>query len=429
MKVAIIGTGIAGNVASYHLSKSHDITVFEANNYIGGHTHTHQMQVDGQTLAVDSGFIVFNHRTYPNFVQLLRELQVPWQMSDMSFSVRSVRKHSSQTNLEYNGTNLNGLFAQRSNLLRPSFHQMLREIFRFNRESVLLLDKEESTLTFGEFLREGKYSQQFIDNYIIPMGAAIWSTSPELMLEFPAQFFIRFFDNHGMLTIDDRPDWYVIEGGSSAYVEKLTATFRDRIRLSCPVERVWRFPNRVEIESRFGRESFDAVFFACHSDQALRLLAEPSDLEQQLLSAFPYQKNHALLHSDPAVMPRRQRAWASWNYYVPAEQTGKPMLSYHMNRLQSLPCQQPFFVTLNAPEQVAYGLVHKELSYDHPLFTPEGVKAQPRQAELNGGDRTFYCGAYWRYGFHEDGVVSALNALEHFNDWQQHQQRDLRRLG
>ncbi|WIO74834.1 FAD-dependent oxidoreductase [Porticoccaceae bacterium LTM1] len=424
MKVAIIGTGISGNVMAYHLCAEHQVTVFEANDYVGGHTHTHEIEVGNQTLAVDSGFIVFNRKTYPNFVHLLRQLGVEWQESCMSFSVRCER-----SGLEYNGTNMNGLFAQRRNLLNPAFYRFLSEIIRFNRESIALLNLPNESLTFGEFLRDGGYSQRFIDSYIIPMGAAIWSTSAELMLKFPAQFFIRFFDNHGMLSIDERPQWYVIKGGSKEYVKKLCGPFADRIRLNCPVTSVRRFSDRVEITSRDGVEAFDVVIFACHSDQALILLSDPDETELKILSAFPYQKNTALLHSDVSVMPTRRRAWASWNYRVRGDGVAKPIVSYHMNRLQSLPVKQNFFVTLNDNERINPKLVLRELTYHHPLFTVPGIAAQKRHREINGVNRTFFAGAYWRYGFHEDGVVSALDTLEHFRQWRANEQLSLRRMG
>ncbi len=413
MKIAVVGTGIAGNVASYYLSKEHDVTVFEANDYIGGHSHTHDLQVGGETIAVDSGFIVFNHKTYPGFVKLLRELQVPWQESDMSFSV-----HCERNGFEYNGTSLNTLFAQRSNFLRPGFYRMLKNVLRFNREAVEFLKHDKDAITLGEFLRDGGYSQKFVNHYILPMGAAIWSTTPGLMLEFPARFFIRFFHHHGMLSVDDRPQWYVIKNGSRSYVQKLAAPFANNVRLSTPVNKVWRYHDRVEIDSKNGRDVFDCVFFACHSDQALKILADSSPNEQRVLGAMPYQPNLALLHSDASVMPDRKLAWASWNYRIPGQDDSKPVVTYYMNRLQRLATKKRLFVTLNAPERVDESCVYREMVYHHPLFTRAGIAAQSQQSAINGHNRSFYVGAYWGYGFHEDGVASAMQALEHFNEWQ-----------
>lgn len=423
MKVAVIGTGIAGNVAAHHLHRDHDITVFEANDYIGGHTCTVDVVTDHGNLPVDTGFIVFNNRTYPNFVRLLDELDVPSQDSEMSFSVKQAAP-----DFEYNGSNLDGLFAQRSNLLRPSFIRMIREILRFNREAPAWLESEDKSTTLGEYLVAGNYSAWFKQRYLIAMGAAIWSAKSDEMLAMPAHFFIRFFLNHGLLSLGDRPTWKVISGGSREYVNKLVAAHRDRIRLNCPVESVSRFADHVVVAAH-GQpaESFDAVFMACHSDQALRLLADPSDDEQEVLGAIRYQHNQAILHMDNSVMPVRRRAWASWNYHLSADGDERATLTYHMNRLQRLGAGQDYFVTLNSCRDIDAAKVIREVAYDHPVFTMEAVSAQQRKAEIDGANRTYFCGAYWRYGFHEDGVISALSALSKFNevqgDAQQHLQR------
>ena len=419
MKIAIVGTGIAGNVAAYHLKQRHDITVYEANSYIGGHTNT----VDVDSLPIDTGFIVFNDRTYPNFIKLLDELGVDSLASEMSFSVRREKP-----SLEYNGSNINGLFAQRRNALRPSFIRMIRDILRFNREAPEFLDRNDFTLTLGQFLAEGGYGEEFANDYLVPMGAAIWSAEPVVMAEMPAHFFIRFFKNHGLLSLDDRPVWRVIRGGSREYVSRLVASHRDRIRLNCPVQSVTRLPDRVIVKAEgCAAESFDAVFMACHSDQALSMLRDPTKTEQAVLGAIPYQPNVAVLHTDATLMPRRRNAWASWNYHLPRTANERVTLTYHMNRLQRLDCPEQYFVTLNSPELIDPSKVLRTVDYAHPVFTAEGVKAQARQAELNGSKRTYFCGAYWRYGFHEDGVVSALNAIEHFeqeiDDAQQYFQR------
>jgi predicted NAD/FAD-binding protein len=421
MKIAIVGTGIAGNVAAWQLHAGHAITVYEAAERIGGHTHTHRVEQAGRCYDVDTGFIVFNDRTYPRFLALLSELGVASQPGSMSFSVRCER-----TGLEYNGTTLNTLFAQRRNLLRPSFLRMMRDILRFNREAPTLLSEPGGELPLGELLARGRYGAAFVDHYIVPMGAAIWSTDPLSMLRFPARFFVRFLHNHGMLTVNDRPAWRTIRGGSARYVEKLTAPFRDRIRLNTPVERIRRVPGGVILKARDCEpQRYDAVFLACHSDQALALLADPSVAEREVLGAIPYQRNEAVLHTDVRLLPRRRLAWAAWNYHALAE-PGRPVaLTYNMNILQQLDAPTPFLVTLNRSDAIDPARVIRTLSYDHPLFTPASVAAQARQRELNGPLRTYYCGAWWRNGFHEDGVVSALQALEHFR--QDHAQRDLHR--
>ena len=384
MKIAVIGSGIAGNVAAWHLNRTHDITMYEAGAHVGGHTHTHEVEQAGQRYNVDTGFIVFNDWTYPNFIRLLDELGVASQPSAMSFSVRA-----ESSGLEYNGTSLNTLFAQRRNLLRPSFWRMIRDILRFNREAPALLAGSGDDLSLGDYLAQQRYSCEFVDHYIIPMGAAIWSTDPVTMQRFPARFFVRFFHNHGMLSVDQRPQWRVIRGGSARYVERLTAPFRDRIRLNTPVEWIRRLPDRVLVKARgLETERYDAVFMACHSDQALRLLADPSPLEHDVLGAIPYQENEAVLHTDTRLLPRSRRAWAAWNYHVLPEARERVALTYNMNILQSLEAPTPFLVTLNHSDTIDPARIIKRVSYHHPLFTPAGVAAQARQTEVNGPLRT-----------------------------------------
>ena len=411
MKIAIVGTGIAGNVAARRLQAAgHDLTVFEALGHVGGHTHTHEVEQAGRRYAVDTGFIVFNDWTYPNFIALLDELGVASQESAMSFSVRDERD-----GLEYNGTTLNTLFAQRLNLVRPRFLGMVRDILRFNREAPALLGTPGGEIPLGEVLRAGGYGRAFVEQYIVPMGAAIWSTDAATMQAFPAKFFIRFLLNHGMLSVDERPTWRVVKGGSARYVEKLVAPFRDRIRLRTPVEWIRRLPGQVVVKPRGGApEHFDALFLACHSDQALRLLADPSPAETEVLSAIPYQENEAVLHTDARLLPRKRLAWAAWNYHVLREDSRRVALTYNMNILQGLDAPEPFLVTLNRTDEIDPSKVLRRITYHHPLYTAAGVAAQARQAEINGPLRTFFCGAYWRNGFHEDGVVSALEALKHF---------------
>ncbi|MEQ1879904.1 MAG: FAD-dependent oxidoreductase [Burkholderiales bacterium] len=411
MKIAIVGSGIAGNVAAYHLCRNHDITVFEAAGHIGGHSHTHVVEQAGRNYAVDTGFIVFNDWTYPNFTKLLDELGVASQDSTMSFSVRD-----DTCRLEYNGTTLNTLFAQRFNLLRPSFLGMVRDILRFNREAPELLSRPGKEIGLGAFLDLGNYGKAFVDRYIVPMGAAIWSTDPRAMMDFPARFFVGFLQNHGMLSVNQRPTWRVIQGGSARYVEKLTHPFRNRIRLNCPVEWVRRFPGGVLVKSLArDAERFDAVFLACHSDQALRLLTDPSALESKVLSAIPYQENQAVLHTDTRMLPRKRLAWAAWNYHKSGRAGQRVALTYNMNILQGLDAPEPFLVTLNRDDEIDPVKVIRRIVYHHPLFTPAGVAAQARQTELNRGRNTYFCGAYWSNGFHEDGVASALEALKHFH--------------
>ncbi|MEY2855449.1 MAG: hypothetical protein RL030_2581 [Pseudomonadota bacterium] len=412
MRIAVIGTGIAGNVAAYRLCREHELTVYEAGGHVGGHAHTHTIEQAGRSLQVDTGFIVYNDWTYPRFVALLEELGIASRATAMSFSVRN-----DVTGLEYNGTTVNSLFAQRSNLLRPSFLAMVRDILRFNRHAPLLLRHKAGEIPLGELLQHHRYSRTFVDNYIVPMGAAIWSTSPGSMLSFPARFFVRFLMNHGMLSINDRPPWRTVAGGSARYVEKLTAPFRDRIRLNTPVEWIRRQPGSVLVKAR-GQEvaRFDAVFMACHSDQALRLLADPTAAEREVLGAIAYQRNEAVLHSDARLMPRRRLAWACWNYHSLSRGEGPLALTYNMNMLQGLDSPEPLLVTLNHGDAIDPARVILRTTYHHPVFTPAAVAAQARHRELNGYAGTYYCGAWWRYGFHEDGVVSALAALEHFGE-------------
>jgi predicted NAD/FAD-binding protein len=426
MKIAIIGSGIAGNTLAWNLHKQHDITLYEANSHIGGHTHTHDINYQGEQYTIDSGFIVFNYKTYPNFIHMLDSLDVPVKKSNMSFSVKC-----ELSGLEYNGNNLNSLFAQRRNLFKPKFHRMIRDILRFNKESINWLNSNsDSTLSLGEYLTINDYSKPFIENYIIPMGSAIWSSSYNQMMQFPAQFFIRFFSNHGLLNVVDRPDWYVIEGGSRAYVEKLTSKFRDKIRRNSPVKQVKRTPSHVSVYSETGgEETYDYVFFACHSDQALRLLQQPSDFEQKILGAFPYQKNDVLLHTDCSLLPRRKLAWAAWNYHRTDRSESPVAVTYNMNILQGINSPHTFCVTLNNSTVVNEDKILKHLSYDHPVFTPEGLAAQQQHSNLNGLNRSFYAGAYWGNGFHEDGVVSALQALNDFQEALRDTQQALRRAG
>ena len=419
MKIAIIGSGIAGNVAAYRLHREHEVTVFEAADHVGGHTHTHEIEHEGRPVAVDTGFIVCNDRTYPNFLALMAELGVELQPSDMSFSVQTA------SGIEYNGTSLNGLFAQQRNLVRPAFWRMIRDILRFNRNAPRLLRWRSDSLRLGEYLDAHGYSPQFVEHYILPMGAAIWSAGTASVRDFPARYFVRFFHNHGMLTVDDRPQWLTVRGGSARYVAKLTAGFRERIRLRTPVENVRRTPAGVLVKPAGGHaERFDRVFFACHSDQALRLLSDASQTEREVLGAIRYQRNDVVLHTDTRVLPRRKLAWAAWNYHQAA--SDRVAVTYNMNILQRLGSRTPLLVTLNMADCIERRHIIRQMSYEHPVFTPEAVAAQSRQQEINGADRAYFCGAYWGFGFHEDGVSSALAALELFREVE-HAQRAVHR--
>lgn len=429
MKIAVIGSGIAGNTLVWRLGHDHELTVYEAGDHLGGHTHTHSLTIEGSDLQVDSGFIVFNEKTYPNFISMLAQLGVEKQNTSMSFSV-----HCERTGFEYAGTSLDALFAQRKNLFKPGFYQLLRDILRFNREAPSLIQSNENTLKLGEYLAEGGYSEIFKRYYILPMGAAIWSQDIDAMLDFPALFFVQFFHNHGLLSVKNRPQWYVVKGGSKSYVDKIYQGFDGLVLLQTPVTRVVRHSDRVDIFSRDSKgarkDTFDAVFFACHADQALAMIANPSAEEKDILGRLPYQKNRAVLHTGNELLPERRNAWASWNYRIPPRQQGAATVTYHMNRLQSLPVATDVCVTLNPVAEIPQHQILAEMSYDHPVFTLEAIAAQARHKEVNGQHRSFFCGAYWRYGFHEDGVVSALNALDHFNQWvKDHENLPLRRTG
>jgi len=405
VRIAIIGTGISGLTAAYHLCAHHELTLFEAGSHIGGHTNTIAVELDGERHAIDTGFIVFNDWTYPNFTALLDELGVASQPTEMSFSVRCDR-----TDLEYNGSHLNGLFAQRRNLIRPSFHRMLRDILRFHREAPALLEEPNSEPTVGEYLEQKRYSREFAERYLLPMGSAIWSCPTAKFSQFPMRFIVEFYKNHGLLSISHRPTWRVICGGSKTYVAALTRSFRHAIRINAPVSRVQRQRDCVMVTSSGGRlESFDHVIFACHADQALRLLADPVDAEREILGTFPYERNIAVLHTDTSVLPRRKRAWAAWNYHIQGEDSSRATVSYNMNILQRISSRHVFCVTLNGEERIDPAKIIRRIVYEHPVYTTKRTIAQSRQSELLVSNRTSFCGAYWGNGFHEDGVRSGLD--------------------
>ena len=422
MKIAIIGTGIAGNVVAYRLQQDYEITVFESGAYVGGHTNTVDVYENDRPYAVDTGFIVFNDRTYPNFLRLLDEIGQESQPSEMSFSVQSA-----DGSIEYSGSSLNALFAQRRNILRPPFYRMIRDILRFNETALSDCDRLAESLALRAYLAENGYSAEFVDHYLVPMAAAIWSAEPVATLDMPAKFLVQFFANHGLLQISDRPVWRVIKGGSREYVDKLIAKHRDRIRLNSPVRSIRRVDDRVELHSTTGgREIFDYVFVACHSDQALSLMEDATYEEREVLGAIRYQTNEAILHIDESLMPKRRRAWAAWNYHIPRDSTRHVAVTYNMNILQGLAAENQYMVTLNNDQEIDHGKIIRRIRYEHPIYSRTSVAAQQRQADINC-DRTFFCGAYWRNGFHEDGVVSALNALGHFEERLSHGQLHLRR--
>lgn len=401
MRVAVVGTGVSGLVAAHLLQSRAELTIFEARDRIGGHVAT--VEVEGPTggaMAVDTGFIVYNRRNYPLFSRLLEDLGVETQPSDMSFSVRCDR-----TGLEYNGSTLRQLFSRRRNLLDPGFYRMLLDILRFNREAVGALENGAAQASLGEYVVSAGYSRRLAEHYLVPMGSALWSVPRSRVLDMPAAFFVRFFENHGMLTVDDRPEWRVVTGGSRRYVEALVRPFRPRIRTGASVQRVERTEDGVRVDGAL----FDHVVLACHSDQALALLADATPAERAILGALPYQENDVVLHTDTSVLPRRRRAWGSWNYWLKGGDDAPATVTYDMNLLQSLPGDTTYCVTLNATDAIDPETILHRTSYAHPVYTQAGFAAQKRYEEIGGAARrTHFCGAYWGYGFHEDGVRSGV---------------------
>ena len=414
MRIAIIGSGISGLVAARNLHAAHDLTVFEANDYAGGHTNTVSVNVSGEDHSVDTGFIVFNDRTYPNFCRLLQELNVESVATSMSFSVRA-----DEDNLEYSGSGLAGMFVQKRNLLRPGFYRMIRDILRFNREAQNVKDDTEDEQTVGDFLVQNRYSSQFARHYLLPMGAAIWSCPTGTFANFPIRFICEFYRNHGLLSLKNRPTWRVVKGGSRNYVQALTRPFRDRILLKTPVRSVVRGPECVVVETERGVNHYDEVIFACHSDQALSILGEQaSAVEKSVLGAIPYEQNTAVLHTDTSLLPRRKSAWASWNYHIPGGTSDHATLTYNMNILQHIESRNTFCVTLNEEGAIDPEKIIAKFRYSHPVFTTQRRSAQQRHGELIRNDRLSFCGAYWGNGFHEDGVNSGLAVASAFAETQ-----------
>jgi len=403
MRIAVVGSGIAGLATAWLLSTRHAVTLFEAADRLGGHTHTHDIELGGHHYTIDTGFIVFNHAHYPLLTRLLDDLRVATQPTTMSFSVRN-----EASGLEYNATNLDTLFCQRRNLCSPRFLGMLRDLFRFYRESPAILAEPAPGPTLGEYLAARRFGAAFRDEHLVPMAAALWSAPPGEVLGFPAQFVVRFMANHHMLTLRGRPEWRVIRGGSSSYVHALRERWNVSERLACPVYAVRRESASVLIDSSAGTERFDQVVLACHSDQSLALLSDASDMERSVLGAIPYQPNEVLLHTDTSVLPRNRRAWAAWNALVPRAAGSSCSVSYCMNLLQGINAPETFVVTLNGADSVRPEKVLRRLSYAHPIYTASAVAAQRQRAQLQGRRRTWFAGAYWGWGFHEDGLRSAV---------------------
>jgi uncharacterized protein len=406
MRIAIVGTGISGLVAAHRLHRAHEIVVYEAGARLGGHTNTVRVEAEDGPHWIDTGFIVFNDRNYPHFEALLEELEVATQPSHMSFSVSDGRG-----GFEYSGTP-RGLFARPAHLLSPTFLGMLRDWRRFNREARELIGTNGTAPSLGQWLEQKGFSRHFVERLIVPQASAVWSADPEQMWSFPASFMAEFFDNHGMYSLRGRPRWRTVRGGSVRYVEAISAPWRDRVRLQAPVRRIERLPGRVRIEADgCESEDFDHVVIAAHSDQALAMLADPSPAEREILGAIPYQRNEAVLHTDTSLMPRRRAAWSSWNFHLTGEPASRSTVTYWMNNLQRLRTDRPYLVTLNRGEAIDPAKAIAGFEYDHPVYTAAGVAAQARHDEIsNAARRTHYCGAYWGWGFHEDGVLSAIRA-------------------
>ncbi|HEY1833891.1 MAG TPA: FAD-dependent oxidoreductase [Solirubrobacteraceae bacterium] len=418
MRIAIVGAGVSGLVAAHLLHREHELVIYEANTYAGGHTNTIRVETDHDCHEVDTGFIVMNDRNYPNFTSLLDRLGVARQPTNMSFSVKG-----EDEDFEYAGTP-RGLFCQPRNLASPRFQRMMFDLLRFNRELRRLLEQDggdgngghDAGESLSEFCERHRFSRAFVERLIVPQASAVWSAAPGHMSRFPVRFLAEFFANHGMLGFSDRPCWSTIRGGSARYVEVLTAPFRDRIRLSTPVRSIARFAEHVEIEVEGqGSERFDQVVIASHSDQALSMLSDPSEHEARTLSSVPYQVNEAVLHTDSSLLPRRRRARAAWNFHLLREPKPLTTVTYFMNHLQRLRADENYCVTLNRTEAIDPERIIRKISYAHPTFTPEGVAAQTEQLAIGGlATRTHYCGAYWGWGFHEDGVRSAIAACTPF---------------
>nr|WP_315486173.1 FAD-dependent oxidoreductase [uncultured Undibacterium sp.] len=413
-KIAVIGSGISGLASAYFLQKKYQVTLFEAKHYLGGHTNTVDIELEGKRQAVDTGFLVFNDKTYPNLIALFKELDVASYATDMSFGVSL-----DNARLEWAGTNLDTVFAQRKNLFSLGFLLMLKDILRFNRDAEQnLLESETSKISLGALLDMQNYNQAFRDQYLIPMAAAIWSSSPKDILQFPASTFLRFCLNHALLQVNDRPQWRTVSGGARNYVHKIAATLTD-VRLNCPVLTVKRNDQTIIINSAQGNEEFDAVVFATHAPDTLRILSDANKEEHRLLSQVRYQANTAYLHTDLNLMPRNRKVWSAWNYLsakAQSETDAQPVcVSYLLNQLQDLQIQTPVMVTLNPPEAPALEKQLARFEYDHPIFDQQAIDTQQELHRIQGQQRTWFAGAWTGYGFHEDGLKSALRVLRDFD--------------
>lgn len=412
MRIAVVGAGVSGCLVARLLASRHEVVLFEASDYPGGHANTVDVTIDRRQTAVDTGFMVFNHRNYPNFCRLLRLLEVPSQPSDMSFSVRD-----ENTGLEYQGSSLNGLFAQRRNLARPKFLAMLGDILRFNKIAMAVLNSggPSDDLSVEQFLASCRVGRQFRELYFLPMAAAIWSCSTDAIRSFPAKFMLGFFANHGLLQLRDRPQWRTIVGGARTYLEALLQPISYALRLRTRIASVARSSEAVEVLTVDGEEEmFDQIVFATHADQTLRMLTDASSNESEILGSFPYKSNNAVLHTDQRLLPERRRTWASWNYRVTGADSDLVSVTYDLRRLQRLPLPRPLLLTLNSTDNVASSSIIRSFNYHHPAYDVRSIAAQNRYSEIGGVRRTHYCGAYWGYGFHEDGVNSALRVAASF---------------
>ena len=407
MRIAIVGSGISGLSAAWLLSRQHDVVLFEANDYLGGHTDTHRVEVDGRTLEVDTGFIVHNPGNYPLLTRLFDELGVATQPTTMGFSVQDAR-----SGLEYNATSLDGLFCQRRNLASPRFWGMLRDLARFYRAAPALLDDDRPGPSLGEYLDANRYGAAFRDQHLVPMASALWSSPEQSVLGFPAKYLVQFMANHHMLQLTGRPEWRVVRGGSRRYVETMMARWDVQVRLSSPVRGIVRDAQGVSLRCDAGSERFDQVVLACHSDQALRLLDDASDGEREILGAIRYQPNDTVLHTDARLLPRHRKAWAAWNAHLPADPALACTVSYCMNLLQGLPGDTPLIVTLNRTRDIDPARILQRRQYEHPVHTHAAVAAQARKHEIQGVQRTWFAGAYWGWGFHEDGIRSGVDVAQ-----------------
>jgi len=403
MKIAIVGTGVSGLVCAHLLSRAHDITLFEADDRPGGHAHTVRVDLADGTFDVDTGFLVYNERNYPGLVSLLSQLHVATKPSDMSFGVSD-----EVSGVEWKGSSFDSVFAQRRNLVRPAFLRMLGDIVRFNRRARTLLDgPADPSVSLGDLLESGRWSRQFLDWYLVPMGSSIWSADPATFADIPAVTFARFFANHGLLDYGNQPDWRTVDGGSKRYVEAILAPLGRAVRLDQAVTKITRTPDEVEVHTTTGPERFDHIVVATHSDQALDLLSDPSTAEREVLGAIRYQSNRATLHTDVRLLPANPRAWASWNYHRLADRPGVATLTYRLRSLQGIGSADELLVTLNREDAIDPSALIRSFDYAHPVYDVGAIAAQGRHEELNGRNRTWYAGAYWGHGFHEDGVQSA----------------------